>query len=119
MEYEKLLIGVGATRAGLKPVLPRVLRGVSGVEHRFNMLFTDGARQYAFDIYESIRDFEVVKSYLKKFDTGASVFLVCPTENVSWEARSLAVGYDMKILSPESIPVFFALEPMSPQRSLD
>ncbi|MDG7011287.1 MAG: hypothetical protein JRN57_04115 [Nitrososphaerota archaeon] len=117
MEFEKLALEVSAQKAGLKSVTPHVLQGSSGVEHRFDLLFTDGLRNYAFDCYESVTDIEVVKSYAKKFDTGCSVSIVSPAGKVSDAAKELALHYDMRILAPEAASTYFALERAVPSRT--
>ena len=117
MEYEKLALEVGAIRAGLSLVRPQVLQGDSGVEHRFDLVFSDGQKNYAFDFYEKVTDVEVVRSYSKKFDTGASVNIVCTGGAVTESARQLAVDYEMRILSSEAAETFFALKPAAPRRT--
>ena len=116
MEFEKLALEVGAIRAGLTPVSPNVQQGNSGVEHRFNLLFTDGSRNYAFDFYETVSDLDVVKSYAKKFDTKTSVSIVCTGGQVTERARSLAASYGMKILNPDETESFFSLQRPTPRR---
>ena len=115
MEFEKLALEVSALKAGLTTVTPHVLRGASGIEHRFNLLFTDGERNYAFDFYERVTDIEVVKSFSKKLDTRASVNIVCTGREATELARTLAVGYDMKIISPDNAEAFFALQRAVPR----
>ncbi len=110
MEYEKLALEVGAVRAGLTPVKSRVVPGDSGVEHRFDMLFTDGTRLYGFDFYERVTEVEMVRSYIKKFDTGTAVKVVCLSGEVTPGARALAVAYDMKVLSPKDAEAHFVVD---------
>ena len=115
MEFEKLALEVSAQKAGLTAVTPRVLRGASGVEHRFDLLFTDGARYYGFDFYSRVTDIEVVTSYAKKFDSGCSVNIICPSDRVTDDARRLAQAYNMRLLSHGAAATFFVLEPVPPQ----
>jgi hypothetical protein len=117
MQFEKLALEVGALKAGLKTTTSPVLRGSSGVEHRFDVLFTDGARKYAFDFYPSVTETEVVKSYAKKFDTGCAVNIVCPAGAATEAARQLALTYGMRLLTPEGAAAFFALERAAPRRT--
>jgi hypothetical protein len=118
LELEKLTLEVGAARAGLKPVVPRAVQGESGVVHSFNLLFSDGDRFYAFDIYDSVSTTEMVKSYAKKLDTGCSLVVVCPLERADDDARQLAASYEIRIISPEAAATFFSLErPPSTRRS--
>jgi hypothetical protein len=116
MEFEKLALEVSAVKAGLTPMSPHVLQGDSGTEHRFNMLFSDGAKKYAFDFYEDVTEIEVIRSFAKKLDTRTLVNIVC-TGEVSDRARTLAVGYEMKILTPEAAKTFFALVRVVPRRT--
>lgn len=117
MEFERLALEVSAIRAGLTPISPHVLQGDSGVEHRFNLLFTDGSRNYAFDFYGRVTDVEVVRSYAKKFDTRTSVNIVCTGGEVTEKARDLGLAYDMRILGPEAAKTFFALQRAAPRRT--
>lgn len=117
MEFEKLALEVSAIKAGLKAVSPQVLHGDSGVDHRFTLLFTDGRRFHAFDFYEAVTDVEVVRSFAKKFDSRASVDIVCLSGQVTEQARQMAFSYEMKVLSPEALETFFVLEPAMPRRS--
>ncbi len=117
MQFEKLTLEVSAINAGLKPISPHVLQGDSGIEHTFDLLFSNGERFYAFDFYEKVTDIEVVKSYAKKFDARASVNIICTTGNVTKKARSLATSYDMKILNAETAETFFVPQPKAPRRT--
>ncbi|MDG6988785.1 MAG: hypothetical protein JRN21_05595 [Nitrososphaerota archaeon] len=119
MEFEKLALEVSALKAGLNPVTPHVLQGSSGVEHRFDLLFSDGTRNYAFDFYDSVTDVQVVVSYAKKFDAGCQVSIVSPPGTVTKEAKQLALSYNMHLLTPEAAETFFALERAAPRRTFD
>lgn len=114
MQFEKLALEVSAQKAGLAEVAPHVLQGTSGVEHRFDLLFSDGERRYAFDFYESVTDIEVVTSYAKKFDCGCTVSIIAPPEGVTEGAKELALAYNMRVLSPGAASSFFALEKTVP-----
>ncbi len=115
MEFEKLALEVSAAKAGLKPVSPQVLRGDSGIDHKVNLLFTDGARLYGFDFYESVTEIEVVRSFAKKFDCKVSINLVSLSGEVTKGAMALADGYAMKVLSPKAAESFFVFEQASAQ----
>ena len=117
MEFEKLALEVSALKAGLTSVNPRLLLGASGVEHRFDLLFTDGAHYYAFDFYDEVTDVEVVKSYAKEFDAGCLVSVVSPLGTVTDDAKALAISYNMRLLTPEAASTFFALEKAAPLRT--
>jgi hypothetical protein len=110
MEFEKLAIQVSATNAGLKAVTPPVLKGESGVVHRFTLLFSDRGSSYALDFYERVTEIEIIRSYTKGFDTKASVAVVCLSGNTTEKARTLARSYRMLILGPENTEGFFATE---------
>lgn len=110
MEYEKLALKIGAVKAGLAPVSPPVLKGSSGVEHRFTLLFSRGATLYGFDFYESVTEVDVIKSYIKKYDSRAVVNMVCLSEKTPETAGRLAIEYGMRILSPAAAANLFVLE---------
>jgi hypothetical protein len=112
MEYEKLALEVGAIKAGLTPIAPPIVQGDSGVSHRFTLLFSVGNRLYGFDFYEEVTEIEVVRSYAKKFDSRASVNLVCTSGKMTEGAKTLAVSYDMRILGPKAAETFFVFEPV-------
>jgi hypothetical protein len=113
MDFEKLALEVSAAKAGLKPVSPQVVRGDSGIDHRVTLLFTDGAKLYGFDFYESVTEIEVVRSFAKKFDCKVNINLVSLTGEVTQGAMALANGYAMKVLSPKAAENFFAFEEAS------
>ena len=117
MEFEKLAVEVEALKAGLAAVTPRVLQGSSGVEHRFDLLFSDGARNYAFDFYDTVTEAEVVMSYAKQFDAGCQVSIVSAPGTVTNEAKQLALSYNMRLLTPEAATTFFALESVAPRHT--
>ena len=117
MEFDKLVLEVSAVKAGLSPITPPVLQGTSGVNHDFVLLFSDGNRYYAFDFYDRVTRIEVLKSFVKKFDTQSSVNIVCTGNEVTEGARTLALGYDMKIIAPESAESFFELQKAAPRRA--
>jgi hypothetical protein len=119
MEFEKLAIQVSATNAGLKPVTPPMLKGESGVVHRFTLLFSDSGSSYALDFYEKVTEVEVIRSYVKGFDTKASVAVVCLSGNTTEEARTLARTYGVLILGPENTEGFFATEKAPSPRLAD
>lgn len=117
MEFEKLSLEVGALKAGLATVDPRVLQGVSGVEHRFDLLFTDGHSYFAFDFYESVTTMDVIRTFAKKFDSKATVNIVSRSGGADGDARSLAAAYGMRILTPDAVEGFFALEKVAPRHA--
>ena len=101
MDFEKLLLEVQANRAGWLVAKPPVLQGISGVTHKFSFLASKWNVNQAFDIYDSVTDIEVLKSFLKKIDTGASVDVICAKGRCSSAAESLALEYNIRILKAE------------------
>jgi len=118
MEYEKLALEVSASKAGLTLDSSPVLVGESGVGHRFTLLFSSGGRLYGFDFYDTVTEIEVVKSYAKKFDSRADVNLVCLSGEATEGARSLALAYGMRILGPNALDSYFAMESVAERASL-
>jgi len=55
----------------------RVVKGSAGVARRFTFLFSRGSSLHGSDLYGSVIETEVVRSYSKTFDTAATVNLVC------------------------------------------
>jgi hypothetical protein len=107
MYYEKLALEVGATVAGFKVINPPAVEGSSGVEHRFSFAAIEGSTVYCFDIYNDVGEIEIIKSYIKKMDTGARVFVVCLSGRPGPQAEGLARNYDMEILGPKEVGDFF------------
>jgi predicted RecB family endonuclease len=108
MYYEKLALEVGATVAGLDVVKPAVLRGESGGEHRFTFVAADAGETYAFDIYSEVGEVEVLRTYIKKMDTGANAFVVCLSGRPDGKAKELARNYGIDVLSPMEVGDFFS-----------
>jgi hypothetical protein len=108
MSYERLALEVGATLAGLDIVRPAVIRGTSGVQHRFTFVATRGPLSYAFDICTEVGEVEVIRTYIKKLDTGARTLVVCPSGKVEPEARDLSESYGIEILGTKEVEDFFS-----------
>ena len=108
MYYEKLALEVGATVAGLDVVKPAVIRGESGLDQRFAFVAADGPEMYAFDIYTDVREAEILRTYVKKMDTGANAFVVCLSGRPDAKARELARNYGINVLSPMEVGDFFS-----------
>ena len=108
MYYEKLALEVGATVAGLDVVKPAVIRGESGLDQRFAFVAADGPEMYAFDIYTDVREAEILRTYVKKMDTGAKAFVVCLSGRPDAKARELARNYGINVLSPMEVGDFFS-----------
>ncbi len=109
MYYEKLALEVGATVAGFDILKPPVIRGVSGVEHRFTFAATDGPQRYAFDVFSEAGEIELIRAYIKQMDTGAKVFVIClsgkPKDDAS---KQLSKSYGIDILGPKEVGDFFS-----------
>lgn len=107
MYYEKLALEVGATVAGFEVMKPPTLMGASGVMHRFSFAAAEGDTVYGFDIYDDVGEIDIIKSYIKKMDTGARVFVVCLRGRPGPQAVELARNYDLEILGPKEVGDFF------------
>ncbi len=107
VKFEGLALEVAAKNAGLMIVKPAVLHGKSGVDHKFDGLVSDGPRFYAFDFYESVDEIDVLRTYIKKYDSGASTNMVCTSGKITPNAASLAREYGVEILGPEGLGPFF------------
>jgi hypothetical protein len=108
MYYERLALEVSATVAGLNVVKPPIITGASGVNHKFTFVATDGTANYAFDVYPDLGQVEILRSYVKKMDTGASTYIVCLSGRPSTDALEMARCYDMDILGPGDVGDFFS-----------
>jgi hypothetical protein len=104
---ERLALEVNAAALGLEVVNPPVVIGRSGVAHRFTFLASSGNRYYAFDLYDAATETEVLRSYIKAFDTGVVINVVCSQGKRDEMAQRLAAEYNMKILTEPEIPTFF------------
>jgi hypothetical protein len=107
MYYEQLALEVGATVAGFHVAKPPILAGDSGVEHRFSFLAFDGERPYAFDVYDEVGQIELIRTYVKKMDTGANTVIVCLRGMPRDEAKELASFYGLAVLGPKEVGDFF------------
>lgn len=107
MFYERLSLEVTAAKSHWQVVNPPILAGRSGITHRFDFVAMDGQDTLAFDITGRLSETDVIKTFIKKFDTGASTYIICPTENISEGASKLAVEYGLKVLHPDNIASAF------------
>ena len=107
MFYERLALEVNARVAGLEVIKPAVVRGVSEVGHRFTFLAADGAKMLGFDIFQEVTEIEVLRSFVKTIDTGATVFLICLSGRPKPAAAAMAKGYGIEILTPAEVGEFF------------
>jgi len=106
--FEKLALEVNAAASGLDVVKPAVLKGRSGTDQKFTFLATDGPVMYAFDIYPEVYEKEVMRTYLKKLDTGAETYIVCLQGRPTIEAAELARRYGIEVLGPGSVGDLFS-----------
>jgi hypothetical protein len=107
MFTEKLGLEIQAANRGLAPVKPAATRGASGIVHSFSFVAQGGGVTYCFDIYDDVTEVEVLKTYIKKVDTGYAVNLVSTTGRVSRLGIVLAREYGMAILASGETPAFF------------
>lgn len=108
MYFELLALEIHATMAGLKVVKPSICEGDSGVAQRFSFLAVDweGLR-YAFDIYDEVNEEKMMRTYLKKMDAKANVFIVSLRGKPSPDVATMADEYGITILGPADIGGFF------------
>jgi hypothetical protein len=118
MYYEKLALEVNAAASGLDVVKPAQLKGKSGIDQKFTFVAADGTTMYAFDIYPQVDEKEVLRTYLKKLDTGAETFIICLQGKPTPEAGALARQYGVEVLGPGSVGDFFNKKIIQQLRSL-
>jgi hypothetical protein len=106
--YEELALEVSASIAGLRVVKPPVIRGRSGVEHRFSFMATDEKVNYGFDVWQNVNEVEVLRTFIKKLDTGVQSLIVCLSGRPSLEGKKLAGGYGIEVLTPGDVGNFFS-----------
>ncbi len=107
MYYEKLALEVGATVAGYEVVKPPVVKGTSGVDHRFTFIAKEGSKVVSFDVYQEVGEVEILRTYLKKMDTGAEAYVVCLSGTPKGKAKELSDCYGIQILGPREVGEFF------------
>ena len=99
MEPEKRDLEIVAVKSHWQEVNPPILTGASGITHRFNFVFKDGPDRLVFDIFDSaqrnrdLNEIDVMNTYIKKYDIGASAYIICPAEKITEEARKIATEY--------------------------
>jgi hypothetical protein len=107
MEFEKLALEVRAHFAGLSVIKPPFVVGSSGVRHRFTFLASGGPELFAFDLYEQAGAMEVIRTFVKKLDTGATACIINLGGKIDNETMQLASVYGIDIISPEEIQNLF------------
>lgn len=108
MEFEKLALEVRAHFAGLSVIKPPFVVGSSGVRHRFTFLVSGGPELFAFDLYEQVGVVEVIQTFVKRLDTGATACIINLGGKIDGETLQLASVYGMGIINPEEIRNLFA-----------
>jgi hypothetical protein len=106
--YEELALEVNATIAGLEVIKPPIIRGRSGIEHRFAFLAADGQKRYGFDVCPQVGEVEILRAFVKKMDTDADAFVVCLSGRPAPEGKALSAKYGVKVLSPGDVGDFFS-----------
>ena len=107
MSYERLALEVGAEVSGCEIVRPAVIRGTSGTDHRFTLLAADGARMLAFDIHQEVGEVDVLRTFVKRMDTGVEIFIVCLSGKPRERAKELCDSYGIVVLGPREVGDFF------------
>jgi len=110
MYFEILSLEAYATKAGLEVIKPARVKGRSGVELKFSFLAADKERLYAFELCPEVGQLEVLRTFIKRMDTGVTVTLVCLRGRPSEEGMKLAREYNIRVLSPADIGSFFKRE---------
>ena len=107
MYTEKLLLEVQVKRVGWRAVSPSTARGRSGTQHQFSFLASSGDLMYGFDVCEEVSEVEVLRSYIKGYDTGVAVQLVSREGRTNPVASKLLREYGMRVLTEADIVPFF------------
>ena len=110
MFFEGLALEIFATKEGFEIIKPAVVRGTSGVDHRFSFLAAKDGRMCGVDMCQEVGQVEVLRAFLKEIDTGATVTLVCLRGKPSDEGKRLAEEYGFRIITPADIGPFFEFE---------
>ena len=115
MYYERLSLEIVASKSHWQTVTPPTLTGRSGVTHRFDFVTTDGQGTLVFDVYEQLSETDVIKTYIKKLDTGASAYIYCPDGKMTEGAGRLASEYGLEVLRSDNIESAFRAKEIQPQ----
>ena len=103
MQYAILELEVAAKKAGLRIEKPPVLRGRSGVEHRFSLLASEGPTLVGVDVYDSPTEVDVIRTFVKKWDTSSECFIYLGSGDASEGAKRLARAYGLRILGEKDL----------------
>jgi hypothetical protein len=112
---ERLSLEVIASKSRWQIVNPPTLTGRSGITHRFDFVAMDGQDRLVFDICERLSETDVIKTYIKKLDTGASACIICHAKEVTEGARRLAAEYGLKVLRSDSLESAFKATKIRPR----
>jgi len=108
------LLEVLAAKSHWEVVNPPILVGRSGVRHGFDFVAKNEQDTLAFDICERLSEnyilseTDVIETYIKKIDTGASASIICPNARMTEGASKLAAEYGLKILRSDNIQSAFS-----------
>ena len=97
--WQRLFLQVESEKAGYSTIAPPVIKGESGVTHRFSFLCESSETKMGFDIYKSLNEAEVMTTYIKKFDTGARCFIVNLGEAPDGPTTLLITEYHIPVLA--------------------
>ncbi len=97
--WQRLLLQVESEKAGYTTITPPVIKGQSGVTHRFSFLCESNMTKLGFDIYNSLNQVEVVTTYIKKLDTGARCFILNLGETPDEPTTRLITEYRIPVLA--------------------
>lgn len=104
-----------AAKAHWQIVSPPTLTGRSGVTHRFDFVATAGQERLVFDIFERLSETDVIKTYVKKLDTGASAYIIYNAKSMTEGTGRLVSEYDLKVLHSDNIESTFMTKRMEHQ----
>ncbi len=75
----------------------------------------NGQERLAFDICERLSETDVIKTFIKKLDTGVSAYIICLSEKMAEGAGKLATEYGLKILHSNSLESAFRTRELEPR----
>jgi len=112
---ERISLETVAVKSRWRIVNPPALIGRSGITHRFDLVVMNGQEVRAFDICERLSEIDVIRIYLKKLDTGASVCIVCHAKRMTEGVRRLVSEYGLKALHSDEVELAFGAKIMRTQ----
>ncbi len=75
--------------------------------HRFDFMAVAGDERLAFDICTNLTETDVIRTFVKKLDTGVSACIICADERVAEGAKRLAKEYGLTLLDSNSVESAF------------